>query len=106
MADVDLALRVDAQIGSRTEGNLQTLDSKKELLHLLLENEQMRLIVWLYPLDHERSHVLHPHSSKTLQDVRANTTLLTFFGSKADLRSFQHLLLQRLGRNILVLQSS
>ena len=76
MADVDLALRAGAQVGSRSENNLQTLETKQELLHMLLENEQMRLVVWLYPLDHERRHVFPTHQSKTLQDVSACTTIL------------------------------
>lgn len=57
MADVDLALRAVASIGSNGLGPLIPLSSKQELLHLLLDNEQMRLVVWLYPLDYEKRHI-------------------------------------------------
>ena len=58
LADVDEALRAVSQIGAKKKGNHQSLVSKQELLHMLLETEQTRLIVWLYPLDHERRHML------------------------------------------------
>lgn len=57
MADVEAALRAVASIGSMGMGALQCLTTKDDLLLLLLENEQMRLVVWLYPLDHERRHI-------------------------------------------------
>lgn len=57
MADVEAALRAVASIGSKNVGALQSLSAKYDLLLLLLENEQMRLVVWLYPLDHERRHI-------------------------------------------------
>ena len=69
MADVDLALRAVAQVGLRAEGGLQALDVKVELLHILLDNEQMRLAVWLYPLDHQRRHVFSSHPNRVTQDV-------------------------------------
>lgn len=56
MADVDAALRAVSSIFSRPNGKLPTLAQKQELLSLLLENEQMRLVVWLYPLDHGSRH--------------------------------------------------
>ena len=70
MADINLALRASVQVGSKHEGNLHGLEAKEELLHALLENEQMRLIVWLYPLDHERRHMFSSHSARVLEDVR------------------------------------
>ena len=69
MSDVNTALRASAHIGSKAEGNLQTLEAKENLLHLLLENEQMRLVVWLYPLDHERRHIFTSPSGKISQEV-------------------------------------
>lgn len=57
MADVEAALRAVASLGSKGVGALQSLTAKHDLLLLLLENEQMRLLVWLYPLDHERRHI-------------------------------------------------
>lgn len=66
MADVEAALRAVASIGSKGVGALQSLTAKHDLLLLLLENEQTRLVVWLYPLDHERRHIFsssHPGHS-------------------------------------------
>ena len=58
MGDVDAALRVIAPFFKKAGGTLQSLASKQDLLTLLLEDEQMRLVVWLYPLDHSRRHFL------------------------------------------------
>ena len=69
MSDVNAALRASTHIGSKAEGNLQTLETKETLLHILLENEQMRLVVWLYPLDHERRHIFTSPSAKISQEV-------------------------------------
>ena len=70
LADVENALRTVAFIGSKTMGTFQTLASKQDLLLLLLENEQTRLIVWLYPLDHERRYVFSSgHSGRLPSDV-------------------------------------
>ena len=66
MADVEAALRTEASTGSKNIGALQSLTPKHDLLLLLLGNEQMRLVVWLYPLDHERRHIFssnHPGHS-------------------------------------------
>ncbi|KAL8808588.1 MAG: hypothetical protein Q9200_004223 [Gallowayella weberi] len=63
IGDVESALRAVTSIGSQGLGPLLPLSPKQELLHLLLENEQMRLVVWLYPLDHEIRHIFsrsHP----------------------------------------------
>ncbi|KAL9006999.1 MAG: hypothetical protein Q9188_000287 [Gyalolechia gomerana] len=57
IADVESALKTVASIGMKAIGPLQPLIHKQDLLQLLLENEQMRLVVWLYPLDHERRHI-------------------------------------------------
>ena len=66
MADIEAALRSVASIGSKGMGALQSLTPKHDLLLLLLENEQMRLVVWLHPLDHEPKHIFsssHPGHS-------------------------------------------
>ncbi|KAL9603403.1 MAG: hypothetical protein Q9179_002208 [Wetmoreana sp. 5 TL-2023] len=57
IADVESALDTVASIGMNGIGRLVSLSPKQDLLRLLLENEQMRLVVWLYPLDHERRHI-------------------------------------------------
>lgn len=70
MADVDAALGAVSYVGFKAEGGLQSLTAKQELLHTLLENEQMRLLVWLYPLDHRARHVLPSlHSVRTPQEA-------------------------------------
>ena len=69
MADVKLALHANAQVASSHNKNLQALGVREELLHILLESEQMRLVVWLYPLDHERRHIFSSHSGRAWPDV-------------------------------------
>ncbi|KZF26893.1 phosphatidylinositol 4-kinase [Xylona heveae TC161] len=56
LADVEAALRNVVHLPSGTSLSLKSLQSKQELLEILLDNEQTRLIVWLFPLDHERRH--------------------------------------------------
>ena len=73
LADVDATLQATSSIGANTIGILQSLSSKQELLLLLLEDEQMRLLVWLYPLDYEKRHVFSSgRSGKAPPDVCAN----------------------------------
>lgn len=70
LADVDSALRAVALVGSKTVGVCQALMTKQDLLQLLLENEQLRLVVWLYPLDHGRRHIFSSaHSGRLPSDV-------------------------------------
>lgn len=77
MADVDAALRAVSYIGSKAEGGLRPLAAKQELLHTLLENEQMRLLVWLYPLDHGARHVLPSlRSGRTPQEASSADSAL------------------------------
>lgn len=56
IADLEATLRSSESIGLNAVGVLKSLAIKQDLLLALLENEQMRLEVWLYPLDHERRH--------------------------------------------------
>lgn len=58
LSDIEGALRAIASIGSNSAGSLHSLQSKQDLLLVLLEDEHIRLIVWLFPLDHERKHRL------------------------------------------------
>lgn len=70
IADVGAALRAVSSLFAKDFGNLQSLATKQDLLILLLEDEQTRLIVWLYPLDHERRHVFtSAHTAKAPSDV-------------------------------------
>lgn len=70
MADVSTALRGLEAIGLGSTGALKSLAAKHDLLLSLLDNEQMRLEVWLYPLDHEKRHFFPlANSSKLSQEV-------------------------------------
>ena len=70
LADVEAALRAVSVLFAKTTGKLQSLAGKQELLQLLLEDEQTRLVVWLYPLDHERRRIFSSgHNGKVPSDV-------------------------------------
>ena len=77
LADVDVALRAVSSILGRPNGTMQSLAPKQELLALLLENEQMRLVVWLYPLDHARRHFFSSGSGSTPSDASLCSLLKT-----------------------------
>lgn len=58
ITDVITAIKAVGFIGAHSVGtfrSLQTLQSKEQLLLLLLENEQSRLTVWVYPLSEPSS---------------------------------------------------
>jgi phosphatidylinositol 4-kinase len=77
LADVDAALVKVAHIGSRPNGSLKSLRAKQDLLHLLLDNEQNRLIVWLFPLQPAPTHLLSSRSAgKTPPDVCVRSSIL------------------------------
>ena len=70
MADVGTELRSVSSVFAQSTASLESLATKKELLSVLLENEQMRLVVWLYPLDHEKRHLFSTgNSGKEPPDV-------------------------------------
>lgn len=70
LADVEAALRAVSVLFAKTSGKLQSLAVKHDLLQLLLDDEQTRLIVWLYPLDHERRRIFSSsHNGRTPSDV-------------------------------------
>lgn len=70
IADVSAALRELESIGLDSIGALNSLASKHNLLLSLLDNEQTRLEVWLYPLDHEKKHVFpSSNNNKILLEV-------------------------------------
>jgi hypothetical protein len=50
LADVLAALRDVKDIGARTVRAMHSFQPKEDLLNVLLENEQARLKVWLFPL--------------------------------------------------------
>lgn len=93
MADVDAALRAVSYIGSKADGDLQSLTAKQELLHTLLENEQMRLLVWLYPLDHGSRHIFPSrHSGRTPQEVSLAGSILPLQWTNQSLQVPSHLI--------------
>lgn len=51
LTEVLAALKVVSFIGAHSVGNVKSLQAKEQLLHLLLENEQARLVVWVNPLN-------------------------------------------------------
>jgi len=66
LSDVEAALRAVSPVSAKAVGGLQSLAVKQDLLHMLLEDEQTRLVVWLYPLDHERRNVFSSGNSSRL----------------------------------------
>ena len=74
MADVNTALQSIQALFTQPSGSLQSFANKQELLSVLIENERMRLIVWLFPLDHERRNLIHlSHSGKGPSDVSSSS---------------------------------
>lgn len=54
LADVSAALRNVAMTGQKHISLMKSLQSKENLLQILIESEQVRLTVWLYPLNDPR----------------------------------------------------
>ncbi|KAI1065959.1 hypothetical protein LB507_000436 [Fusarium sp. FIESC RH6] len=65
ISDVLAALQLVSPIGAQTVGNVKSLQSKEQLLDLLLRNEQTRLIVWVNPLNTPGNQALAPPAGKT-----------------------------------------
>lgn len=77
MADIEAALQSIASFCDRPQRSLRSLSVKQELLVVLLENEQNRLLVWLHPLDHERKRLLPTlHSRQGPSEVSHTLNLL------------------------------
>lgn len=77
LADVEAALKTVAHIGSRSAGNLASLQQKQDLLLALLENEHTRLMVWLYPLEQDRKvSVFSGHASRTAPEVSTDDRIM------------------------------
>jgi hypothetical protein len=69
LADVESALKHVASLGTTNVASYKSLQSKQELLLILLENERMRLKVWLSPLEQERKHYIPTLGGKTHAEV-------------------------------------
>lgn len=78
LKDVEDALKYTANLSSSNVGHRQSLRSKQELLQHLIENERMRLRVWLYPLEQEKKHYITGFGGKNQSEVS------TFFPDKVD----------------------
>ena len=69
MADVESCLGSMSSTFANSNGTLHSLSGKEELFLILLQNEQIRLVVWLYPLDHEKRHFFSHASGRPPADV-------------------------------------
>jgi phosphatidylinositol 4-kinase len=58
ISDVLAALQQVSFIGAQTVGNVKSLQSKEQLLDLLLRHEQCRLVVWVNPLNNASTQAL------------------------------------------------
>lgn len=72
LTDVQDALKKIEDIGIRPASSLPFLEQKQNLLSLLLNNEQTRLMVWLFPLDYHNKH----HFASGMHHGPAETALL------------------------------
>ena len=68
---VDVQVNLDAIGKIVTVGDIGSkLKAKQDLLSMLIANEQSRLLVWLFPLDHTKKHHFALSSSRAaLPDV-------------------------------------
>ena len=70
LADLEVALQSVAHIGLSPTSPLKSLAAKQDLLRMLINNEQTRLLVWLFPLDHNGRHrIATHHASSAPSDV-------------------------------------
>lgn len=78
LANVESALQNVTLIGLKPWGSFKSLQAKQDLLLALIQNEQNRLIVWLFPLDHDaRQHFAANSNSKS---APSDTLLLNHLG--------------------------
>ncbi|KAI1107915.1 hypothetical protein F4804DRAFT_296325 [Jackrogersella minutella] len=68
IGDVISALKAISYIAAQAVGNFKTLAQKETLFQTLLESEQVRLNVWVHPLnDGHRQHMMTQHSRTSLE---------------------------------------
>ena len=105
MADVETALSSITSIGSNATPTLQCLALKQDLLIRLLEHEQTRLQVWLFPTQHDRKHrFAHNRAEKPL-GVRYSSRDIDSIMFPNKRSKSHHSFSKYLGLRILVLQS-
>lgn len=73
LADVANALQAVRNIGPENTKEASVRRKRQELLQILLANEQTRLLVWLFPLDHSKRHFF---ASGQHNQTPSETTLL------------------------------
>ncbi|KAK3941833.1 putative phosphatidylinositol 4-kinase [Diplogelasinospora grovesii] len=86
ITDVSEALKATAHIGAQPVGTIKSLVSKEKLLQLLLENEQARLSVWVYPLgEPPRSHTTFYHTNKNTIEAAVQPLVRTAWAESPSL---------------------
>lgn len=73
LADVSAALQTVSKIGQKATTSSNPLQAKESLLQILIESEQSRLNVWLYPLGDPHS-ASRGHTSKPPAEVSLCTS--------------------------------
>lgn len=76
LGDVETSLKNLANLGSTNVGPRKSLKSKQELLQILIDNERMRLRVWLFPLEGDRKSYMSSFGGKSQPDVSILSPLL------------------------------
>ncbi|KAI6093979.1 hypothetical protein F4821DRAFT_8710 [Hypoxylon rubiginosum] len=72
IGDVMTALKAVSYIAAQAVGHFKVLAQKETLLQTLLESEQTRLNVWIYPLNeshHHRPHIMTSHSKTAIESI-------------------------------------
>ena len=70
LADVENSIHNTESTGLRSVGTMASLKAKQDLLLLLLNSEQARLMVWLNPSAHEKRKYFSLGQSKLSQEVK------------------------------------
>jgi phosphatidylinositol 4-kinase len=77
LSDVMAALKGTSMIGANAASGIKSLQPKEQLLILLLESEQAKLLVWVYPLaEPAKSQFAVGHSNKLAIEVSTSASPL------------------------------
>ena len=80
LLDVIAALKATSPIGSQPAGNMKSLQPKEQLLLILLESEQAKLVVWIFPVaEPPRSQMVasQPHKNVEVSALTISIMYLT-----------------------------
>lgn len=82
----DVQANLDAMAKTVALGDIGSkLKAKQDLLSLLIANEQSRLLVWLFPLDHaKKNHFMSSASRAGLPDVSTTLRIINCLLTIAD----------------------